>query len=264
MAARKKAAPIHLCIDRIIPLEWKTEAAALAIQENPANGPPPPAPRRTARGVTRSPLKLALETAKLWKNGRTLGVRFLDGSPLQRKKTQQYAEKWLPFANIKFDFSAGKDAEIRVSFVADSGSWSAVGTDCLLRKEFPLKSPTMNFGWLRDDSAETEWERVVVHEFGHALGAIHEHSNPDGGIQWNKPAVYKYFGGPPNNWTKEDIDFNVLDKYSLDQINGTKFDPDSIMLYAFPPQLTLNHKGTHENNHLSTLDKAFIKKMYPK
>ena len=56
----------------------------------------------------------------------------------------------------------------------------------------------------------TEYERVVVHEFGHALGAIHEHQNPKGGIEWNLPAVYKYFAGPPNFWSKEDVDVNVL------------------------------------------------------
>lgn len=33
----------------------------------------------------------------------------------------------------------------------------------------------MHFGWLRDDTDDVEWRRVVVHEFGHALGAIHEH-----------------------------------------------------------------------------------------
>ena len=33
----------------------------------------------------------------------------------------------------------------------------------------------MNFGWLKDDTDAVEYERVVVHEFGDALGAIYEH-----------------------------------------------------------------------------------------
>jgi hypothetical protein len=41
----------------------------------------------------------------------------------------------------------------------------------------------------------------VIHEFGHALGLIHEHQNPSGGIQWNKPVVCRYYEGPPNNRT---------------------------------------------------------------
>ena len=47
----------------------------------------------------------------------------------------------------------------------------------------------MNYGWLTPDSDDDELRRVVLHEFGHALGLIHEHQNPEGGIEWNEPAV---------------------------------------------------------------------------
>src|SRR5262249_13150903 len=144
------------------------------------------------------------------------------------------------------------------------GSWSAVGTDCLVAEEFPKDHPTMNFGWLEDDTDDVEYRRVVTHEFGHAIGAIHEHQNPKGGIKWNLPAVYAYFSGPPNNSPKDDIDFNVVQKYYLNQLNATKFDPKSIMLYAFPAALIQGGKGTKENTQLSTGDKRFIGKMYPK
>lgn len=55
-------------------------------------------------------------------------------------------------------------------------------------------------------------------------------------------------------------------KYSLDQIHGTVFDPDSIMLYAFPAEWTTNGVATHANDILSGLDKEFIAgaEMYPK
>ena len=122
----------------------------------------------------------------------------------------------------------------------------------------------MNFGWLTDDTDDIEYRRVVTHEFGHALGAIHKHQNPSGGIQWNLPAVYAYFSGPPNNWSKEDIDFNVVQKYSMAQLNATKFDPKSIMLYAFPAALIKSGKATAENTNLSSGDKSFMRKMYPK
>lgn len=59
---------------------------------------------------------------------------------------------------------------------------------------------------------------------------------------------------------------HVLRKYSADQINGTRFDPDSIMLYFFPADWTLNGIGTKANEELSAVDKAFAAgaKMYPK
>jgi len=254
--------PLRLCFDRIVPFNQKVKAAALSMKENKDNQPA----LKLLAGVSAHPLKMALVTGKRWANGRKLGIKFLDGSVTQRKKTQQYAEMWEAYANINFDFSAKGAAKghIRISFQADTGSWSAVGTDCLLTEYFPFDEPTMNFGWLADDSDDVEWRRVVIHEFGHALSAIHEHQNPKGGIKWDLDAVYAYFGGPPNNWTKEEIDHNVVNKYSITQLNATKFDPKSIMLYHFPPELTLNHKGTASNTDLSAGDKKFIAKIYKK
>jgi hypothetical protein len=57
-----------------------------------------------------------------------------------------------------------------------------------------------------------------------------------------------------------------LEKYTADQINGTAFDPDSIMLYFFPASWTLNGIATKANDVLSSMDKGFIAgaKMYPK
>jgi len=249
---------LRICIDRVIPMEHKIKAAELAHKENPANIPKLP---RMLAGASLHPLKLALLTGKKWEAGRTLKVAFLDGSKIQKGKVAEKAQEWSKYANIKFKFDSGTP-EIRISFEADPGSWSAVGTDCLATDAFPTNEPTMNFGWLTDDTDDVEYRRVVVHEFGHALGAIHEHQNPKGGIRWNLPKVYAYFSGPPNNWTKEEIDFNIVQKYSMNQLNATKFDIHSIMLYSFPPPLIVGGKGTPENTDLSTGDKKFIASMY--
>src|SRR5262249_40553166 len=151
---------------------------------------------------------------KKWENGFTLRCRFLDGDNTQQDKVMEKAKIWEQFANVHIEFGEDPDAEVRISFSADPGSWSAVGTDCLDRSYFPDHEPTMNFGWLRDDTEDDEYERVVVHEFGHALGCIHEHQSPNEHLKWNKAAVYKAFSGPPNYWSKADIDSNILQKYS--------------------------------------------------
>jgi hypothetical protein len=77
-------------------------------------------------------------------------------------------------------------------------------------------------------------------------------------MQWNEAAVIRDLSGPPNNWTEAQIRHNVLNKYSADQIKGTSFDGDSIMLYFFPARWTLNGVATKANEILSTLDKEFI------
>jgi hypothetical protein len=251
---------LRLCVDRVVKTEHAMDAAVLAMNENNDNEPPPLIMRP---GAPVHPLEMALATPKRWNNGRKLKIIFLDGTSTQKRMTQKYAEHWLQFANVGLDFNGGASAEIRISF-RKAGSWSALGTDALLTNAFPKTDPTMNFGWLRDSTPETEWRRVVLHEFGHALSAIHEHQNPQAGIKWNLNEVYRTFSGPPNNWSKAQIDFNIVQKYSVDQLNATDFDSQSIMLYAFPGNLLASGKPTANNTDLSEQDKKFIAEMYPK
>ena len=54
-------------------------------------------------------------------------------------------------------------------------SWAVQAIDALT---IPKDQPTVNFGWLRHDSPYEEIRRVVLHEFGHVLGLVHEHQIP--------------------------------------------------------------------------------------
>ena len=199
---------------------------------------------RNIRGGTTRAL---IDFRKLWPNGSTLRVRFMGGTAAQHDLVKEQAGWWAQHANLNFDFNNASDAEIRISFDPNDGAWSYVGTDA---SEQPSNAATMNLGFTDGGTP--------AHEFGHAVGLHHEHQNPDGGIEWNREEVIRSLSGPPNNWSVSQIEFNVLKKYSVDQIRGTQFDPDSIMLYFFPTSWTLNGIQTKDNAVLSVTDKNFI------
>jgi hypothetical protein len=122
--------------------------------------------------------------------------------------------------------------------------------------------PTMNYGWLTPDSEDDEIRRVVLHEFGHALGLIHEHQNPAGGIQWDRDAVTRDLSGPPNNWPADVIDHNMFETYQANETNFTATDKDSIMMYPIPANWTLDGYTVGLNTELSATDRQFVHEQY--
>ncbi|WP_411884395.1 M12 family metallopeptidase [Polaromonas sp. YR568] len=253
----------HICFERIVPDELDPERhvrRALRAEMMAAAG----TGRRLAADEVGRVTRMAVVTSKKWGPGFKLRCRFLDGSPKMQKKVRTVAEEWQKHANVKLQFIKEGPAEVRISFYADDGSWSAVGRDALNAAYFPLHQPTMNFGWVRDDSDSVEDRAVILHEFGHALGCIHEHQTPTFDRKWNEAAVMKYFKGPPNYWDEDGIRQNVLMKYSPKGIKATQFDAKSIMLYSFDAQLFSDGRGpTNQNSRLSPTDQTMVKKMYP-
>lgn len=225
----------RFCIDRVLPADVMIHQPTMQ------------APDGRMRAI--------LVKRKMWPNGQRLRVRFLGGTASQQSIARTQAEWWTEKANLRFEFGADPQAEIRVAFDPGDGAWSYVGTDC---RSIPLDQPTMNLGFMDGGTAG--------HEFGHAIGLGHEHQNPEGGIQWNEAVVIRALSGPPNNWTEAQIRHNVLDKYSVEQVIGTAFDRKSIMLYFFPGSWVTSGIGTESNEVLSETDQRFIgsARAYPK
>jgi serralysin len=205
--------------------------------------------------------KAALQKDSKWKSGDTISIAFLEGDDKLKKRVREVAERWVApgLANLTLAFNDRPDADIRIAFKQGDGSWSTVGTTC---RRVPKDRPTMNYGWIDADSPEEELRSVVLHEFGHALGLIHEHQNPEGGIKWNREAVLRELSGPPNNWSPEEIAFNVLDKADPADISATAMDPKSIMMYPIPAAWTTDGFSAGINTELSEPDKKFIHKEY--
>ncbi|KAI1198006.1 hypothetical protein F5X97DRAFT_161942 [Nemania serpens] len=225
--------------------------------------PPPSQPARPisppAEDWPEEILHLGVVKSKTWPVGHTLKIKLIGGSRRIREKVEFYAREWTRHANIKMSFVEDVTrAEVRVTFKR-GGSWSVVGRDCLA---IAAGGPTMNFGWFDDATPERELARTVYHEFGHALGCVHEHQNPIRGILWDERRVYDYYADEMG-WDEGTVDRNILTQYSRDLTQFSRFDRDSIMLYHFPKELTRNGHYVRPNNVLSPADIDFIARIYP-
>jgi hypothetical protein len=212
---------------------------------------------------TGMPTRAALDKRAKWDTN-IVNVAFLDGDPSVHERVKPVAKEWCgkDMANIRFIFVKDpKDADIRISF-RYAGSWSVLGKTA--REILPKTEATMNYGWLTPKSTDDELRRVVLHEFGHALGLIHEHQNPGGTIPWNKPQVIRDLSGPPNNWNATTIEHNMFEVYDKSQTQFTDVDPTSIMMYPIPRNWVTDPKyAAGLNTGLSKNDRNFIRKQYP-
>ncbi len=237
------AEAVRTCTEVRLPRDLRRQAERIA-------HPPP--------GVE-MPVRMGVLVGKSWHAGQTLAVGFLDGDPEVQRVVRNTSKEWTDHINLDFDFGEHPSPDIRISFSLP-GSWSYLGTDA---HGIASDRPTMNFGWLQPGLSEAEYRRVVLHEFGHALGAVHEHQNPVVEIPWDRVAVYRQYAMSPNFWDRETVDVNIFQTYQAELTNHTRFDPESIMLYPIPNELTLGDYEVGWNDTLSELDREFMSSQYP-
>ncbi|MCB0164826.1 MAG: hypothetical protein KDI79_11405 [Anaerolineae bacterium] len=226
--------------------------------------------RELAADVSPDRAELIRLIEKKWVNGTKLRYYFFESGSYSAGNSQKDLVRkgfdiWRK-VGIGITFEEVTDiseAEIRIGFLQGDGSWSYVGRDVI---DIPGQyQRTMNFGW--DLTTDPRKEDVAVHEIGHTLGFPHEHQNPFAGIVWDEEAVYDYFGGPPNNWDRNTTLYNILRKLSRSEVEGSAWDPDSIMHYGFPAGLILQpekyREGLHPELGLSDHDIEQVRRFYP-
>lgn len=206
--------------------------------------------------------KAALLNQYRWEPGTDIRVRFIEGDPKLRERVKKVASEWTGpnMANLRLKWVESGPADIRIAFRQGNGSWSYLGTMC---QQIPVNQPTMNFGWLTPTSGDEVLRPVVLHEFGHALGLIHEHQNPDRPIAWNRAALKHDLAGPPNNWDEATIENNMFKRYDARSLMTTQVDGRSIMMYPIPASWTTDGFSAGFNTDLSETDKKFIRNAYP-
>jgi hypothetical protein len=218
----------------------------------PQAGPTPRLDRVPGRG--------GLDEFRFWQPGAVLRVRFLD-MPELAGTVMDAAAAWTEYADIDFRLVMQGPAEIRITFEG-AGNWSAQGTDALVAEFFAPDAPTMCLAEVRTAQSAARVTRVVLHEFGHALGLNHEHQNPTNDIEWDKETVYADLAKPPNSWDRATVDRNLFAVSSRSQPHRA-FDPNSIMMFPIPARWTADGRAFPEPCELSAGDINFISAVYP-
>lgn len=207
-----------------------------------------------------------------------LTVSFINGTASLKNRVAAQAMRWVTEAGARVNFvfvnlpadirfqqmtpaqqlQTVRGAKIRVLFSAN-GHWSQLGRVAL---SVPAARETMNLA-VTDGTRQDEIQRVTLHEFGHALGLMHEHRQPGNPIRWNKPVVLQYYMGFPNYWSAEQVEDQVFRPYNSNTTVSNGYHPDSIMHYPILRGWDLDGRVVGWNRRLVASDISFIRWLYP-
>jgi len=186
-------------------------------------------------------------------------VGFIDGTKKQQALLWQRFQvidelaPGLTFTKV----AVPQDADIRASFGCE-GHWSYFGRDA---RSKPKNEATLNVE-LSAAEFRDEWDRVGLHEVLHAIGLDHEHQHPQANIPWNRERVYDFYERT-QGWSREDVDFQVLNRRPVKDLRATTYDADSIMEYPIPAELTDGKLVVGWNRRLTDRDRQLIAALYP-
>lgn len=227
--------------------------------------------RQFEEGISFDREEAIISTGDKWVNGTNIRYfMFSDGifggASDQREVVRQAFQVWKD-VGIGLTFTEVtdiQDAELRIGFLRNNGSWSYIGTVAL---RIGQTERTMNFGWDITQAGPNGLD-TAIHEIGHALGFKHEHQNPNSGIVWNRQAVYDHFARTQNPpWDQRKTDANILNTLNPTTVDGSNWDANSVMHYSFSSGL-INRPVQFQNGlrpapGLSEKDKEVVQRFYP-
>ena len=206
--------------------------------------------------------RAAAETALHWDKGTRIKVHFLNGLADWHEAVEQIAPEWCVDTNISFDFSSGGLPDVTINFEPIDGLYHGI-YNSFIGQASRGRVPSMNLAFPPGTTDLSILRRYILHEFGHALGLIHEHQSPGRGFAWNEQVVLDWFRDHVG-WDEAEVREQVLTPWLTETITNTTFDPQSIMLYPIQPGWASGGLVTGWNDDLSDEDRRFIASLYPK
>lgn len=233
-----------------------------------------------AKGPAARQVRGVVARSLTWRPGQSVKVCFRSGTRGAHQRVIRVAREWMQYANVVFDFEENGaprmcrgdgHEDIKIDFVDNRGWWSAYGTMSRQR------DPSMNLQFFGVDTPrytngqparELELRRTILHEFGHALGMMHEHQSPnaecDSEINWD--AAYQM--GARLGWDKQMVHAQMRQLANVEEFNMTAVDRRSIMHYSLPPELFNLGRNSRcwvvDNDDLSDQDRQFMAAVYPR
>lgn len=148
-------------------------------------------------------------------------------------------EKVFPFVNLNFEF-VQQDGDCLID-----NKWSKGGV-CY---GGGTKNPTLHL------SSSDDF--LIIHEFGHALGLLHEMRNPNVDLTWVVSAIQqKYSKGDINVFTQ------IINPLDFNKVLALPFDANSVMTYPLPPETNEQNIELKPSQEYTELDKKWLEMTY--
>ena len=214
--------------------------------------------------------ELAAQTDAMWGLQHRISISFWGGKSETKEKVMSLANEWVePGVGAGIEWIAAPDndktADIRVLIRNIPEENDRIWQSKLGRNSQDNgDDPSMTLDIDHPDCTEEELRRHVLHEFGHALGFIHEHLRPDFQTKFpiisSKEKLLELY----KPWDWDTIQWNVLGQPPLAGITtyGTP-DENSIMIYSFKEGVLQGDKTIGWNTHLSAEDLKYAREAYP-